>query len=244
MQFFRRSGLIGGHRGAPRLAPENTRASFERAIELGVDFIETDVRFSAEGIPILIHDQTTGRTTDLRPPAVLSELPLEQICALDAGSWFGSQFQGQRVLTLDEALHDFGRLTNFMLEIKPSPGRAKAQARAVVERVVKKALLDRVVFTSFDLKIVRALLELVGVDQVMGVAENEQQLDQALALANQQIAVHDDLVAAAIKRAPEIRLWVWTVNDREKAISLLHMGVAAIITDDALGLRRQGGPFR
>ncbi|MGB9604791.1 MAG: glycerophosphodiester phosphodiesterase [Bryobacteraceae bacterium] len=94
--------LVVAHRGALRYAPENTLAAFRKAIELGADLIEFDVRETRDGHLVVMHDDTVDRTTDGKDR--VSALTLEQIKKLDAGSWFGAQFKGERVPTLDEAL--------------------------------------------------------------------------------------------------------------------------------------------
>lgn len=96
-------GIIAvGHRGTVRFAPENTIAAFKKAIEMGLDLIEFDVRETKDGHLVIMHDETVDRTTD--GSGRVSELTLAEIKRLDAGSWFGAQFKGERVPTLDEAL--------------------------------------------------------------------------------------------------------------------------------------------
>src|SRR5215213_901611 len=99
-QLARRAGrpLIVGHRGAMGYAPENTLASFERAVALGVDAVECDVHLSADGVPVVIHDHTLDRTTDGH--GLVADHTLAQLKALDAGAWRGAEFAGQRLPTL------------------------------------------------------------------------------------------------------------------------------------------------
>ncbi len=102
-EFYRWPGVIAvGHRGTVHLAPENTLAAFRKAIELGLDLIEIDVRETRDGHLVIMHDATVDRTTDGK--GRVSDLTLEEIKRLDAGSWFSPKFAGERVPTLDEAL--------------------------------------------------------------------------------------------------------------------------------------------
>lgn len=99
----RASGLrIGGHRGDPESAPENTFAAFEAAVAAGVDFIETDIQRTADGVLVLFHDDTLERTTTGR--GRVADVTAAELCALDTGSWFAPRFGDQRVPFLDAFL--------------------------------------------------------------------------------------------------------------------------------------------
>jgi glycerophosphoryl diester phosphodiesterase len=108
--------LIFAHRGASAYAPENTFAAFERALELGADGIETDVRLTADGVLVLLHDDTVDRTTDGRGP--IAELRWPEAELLDAGSWFGPEFTDEHIPRLDAFIERYlGRL-RLCLEVK------------------------------------------------------------------------------------------------------------------------------
>jgi glycerophosphoryl diester phosphodiesterase len=91
-----------GHRGAAHYAPENTLPSIAKAVELGFDYIELDVRFTRDGVPVLMHDKTIDRTTN--GSGDIASLTLDEVKQLDAGSWFADEFAGTTVPTLREAL--------------------------------------------------------------------------------------------------------------------------------------------
>jgi glycerophosphoryl diester phosphodiesterase len=95
---------VAGHRGAAGRAPENTCASFRLAWELGADMVELDVRLTADGYPIVLHDATLDRTTS--GTGRVDERSLSEIGALDAGSHFGPAFAGEHVPGLAEVLRD------------------------------------------------------------------------------------------------------------------------------------------
>ena len=86
---------MGGHRGSSAVAPENTYAAFERSVEDGAEYAETDIRRTADGFLVLMHDATLDRTTDGK--GAVADATLAELDQLDAGSWFAPEFAGQRV---------------------------------------------------------------------------------------------------------------------------------------------------
>ena len=109
------------HRGAGKLAPENTLAAFQRGASHGYRMFECDVKLSADGVPFLLHDSTLERTTNGSGTA--GHQPWVELAALDAGSWHSSAFAGERLPSLAQiagACLASGWLLN--IEIKPTPG--------------------------------------------------------------------------------------------------------------------------
>lgn len=86
---------VGGHRGSSAVAPENTYAAFERSVQDGAEYVETDIRRSADGHLVLMHDATLDRTTNGH--GRVSDATLAALGELDAGAWFGADVAGQRV---------------------------------------------------------------------------------------------------------------------------------------------------
>jgi glycerophosphoryl diester phosphodiesterase len=131
---------ILGHRGAPREAPENTLSSLRRALELGLDGVEYDVHACRSGEPVLIHDETLERTTDLS--GRVADLSLPELVQADAGGWFARRFVGEPLPLLEEALEldrcESGtRVVHHMLELKdPSLVAVVAAALARLERPI------------------------------------------------------------------------------------------------------------
>lgn len=102
---IRRGGtdiLVIGHRGAVGYAPENTIPAFQKGYELGADWIETDVRVTADGFFVLMHDQTVDRTTD--GTGNVADLTLNELQQFDAGTWFDSKYKGVCVPELKDLL--------------------------------------------------------------------------------------------------------------------------------------------
>ena len=94
--------LIFAHRGACKVAPENTLPAFEAAVRLGADGVELDVQYSSDGGLVVFHNPTLDATTN--GTGHVTAHTLDELRSLDAGSWFGPEFAGTRIPTLDEAL--------------------------------------------------------------------------------------------------------------------------------------------
>ena len=150
--------LVIGHRGAPAYAPENTMASFEKALELGADLLELDVQLSRDGELVVMHDADVSRTTDGQ--GRIADLSLEEIRQLDAGRWFDACFRGQRVPILGEVLTWAKGRTQLVIEIKrrlrPVPGIEEK----LVEALREHEMLDDVMVTSFNHLSVKLVKEL------------------------------------------------------------------------------------
>ena len=120
-----------GHRGAMRFAPENTLAGFDKAIEMGARVVEIDVRMTADGHFVVMHDARVDRTTDGRGP--VARLTLAEIKALDAGSWFAPEFTGERVPTLREALRHVKGRAGVDIDFKAGPEDSAARIAAILD---------------------------------------------------------------------------------------------------------------
>jgi glycerophosphoryl diester phosphodiesterase len=90
------------HRGGAGCAPENTPAAFKKAIALGADMVECDIHLSKDGHMVVIHDDRLDRTTNGK--GLVREKTLAELKALDAGSWYGGEFAGEKISTLEELL--------------------------------------------------------------------------------------------------------------------------------------------
>jgi glycerophosphoryl diester phosphodiesterase len=134
--------LTIAHRGASGYAPENTRAAFELAIAMGAGAIETDIRLTADGELVLIHDATVTRTTDGRGP--VADHTLAELRSLDAGSRFTPEFAGERIPTLAELIEAFVPRIPVVLEIKDAGATAPT-----IAAIRAAGIGDRVKVTSF-----------------------------------------------------------------------------------------------
>ena len=224
------------HRGGSALGPENTFAAFEKALAAGADGFEFDVHLTRDGHPVIIHDETLERTTNGSGP--VGEAALKELQQLDAGSWFGSEFTGEKIPALAELFEHYQEKNLlFNVELKtdltPYPGLPEA----VLQLVSRFNLEERVIISSFNpetLKASRIINPKVRTG-LLYVLEPENPWDQARELGC--YSVHplffhlQDPETLARFRREAIPLYPWTVNDPEMMEAFLDAGLEAIITD-------------
>lgn len=245
--------LLIGHRGAAGLAPENTLASFREAVERwAVDMIELDVRASADGRCVVIHDATVDRTTNGTGP--VAGMTLEELQSLDAGYRFtdvdgGHPFRGRglRVPTFDEVLTAFPDLP-FVAEIKAGPAQAPLletiRAHRAADRVVVAGMehADRSLFRDYPgavsatvreiwrfytlhrLRLSRLWPKRADVFQVPELHPwNGSEADGARRIVTPRFVRDADRKGVPVH--------VWTVNEAGAMTRLLEWGVDGLITD-------------
>ena len=132
-----------GHRGASGTRPEHTFAAYDRALELGADYIEQDLQVTCDGVLVVLHDTTLNRT--VRGPAenctgAVDTKTLAQIKTCSAGAWFGAEWEGEKIPTLEEVFQRYGKTVNYYIETKSPDPEDKMEERLL-------ALLD-----SYDLR--------------------------------------------------------------------------------------------
>ncbi len=225
-----------GHRGAPRMAPENTLASFTAAIEAGVDWVECDIHRCASGELVVIHDDTVDRTTD--GTGAVAKLPLRSLKRLDCG-------QNARIPTLDELIALCHTRVGLNIELK-SADAAAPLARSIDTLLQEDRWGQHLIVSSFHwdaLETLRAHLRRwrrssmrvgllwVGDDEGLSTAVERYHPFSIHAPAD---AVDAQFVARAHRCG--VAFLVWTVNERSDARRLGSLGVDGIFTDDAAAL--------
>jgi glycerophosphoryl diester phosphodiesterase len=136
------------HRGASGYAPENTLAAFRPALAQGADLLETDLRFTRDGHLVCIHDADVDRTTDGCGP--VGKMSLAELRKLDAGSWFGPDFAGERVPTLQELLEVTPEDVGLGLELKDPLFERPECAQRLVDALPPARFEGRVAILSFE----------------------------------------------------------------------------------------------
>ncbi len=228
--------IVVAHRGNSAIAPENTMAAVEAAIRSGAGSIELDVQLTRDRVPVVIHDAVLERTTDGSGPVAATRA--RELTALDAGSWFGPAFAGERVPRLDDVLDAVARTrdVHLLLELKGVWGAE--DVLLVAEAVEGWALADRVVAQSFAVATVAALATaapwlrrgLLITDADDGVLDLCRELGAGACNPHGQVLLaRPELVAAA--HAAGITVTPWTLNDPEQWAAADELGVDGVITD-------------
>jgi glycerophosphoryl diester phosphodiesterase len=222
------------HRGASALAPENTLAAFQAAVDQGCSWIETDLRLTADDVPVLLHDASVDRTTGGRGD--VGRMPLAQVKRLDAGGWFGRGFRGERIPTLAEALEWSRGRCGLNLEIKEER-RPADLIEQVAQAVRDERELDRVLFSSFRAADLRRLRAALLQARIAWLVSRTSRGLTALVKSESIAALHpkDALVSRRIVRRCHrfgLRVHVWVVNRRARLAELEAMEVDGVMTDD------------
>ena len=225
------------HRGAGKLAPENTLAAFRLGASFGYRAFECDVKLSADGVPFLLHDTKLARTTDGRGRA--GRLAWAELSRLDAGSWHGRQYAGEPMPTL-AAVAAYLRANGFVLdlEIKPTPGQEVETGR-VVARAAAALWAGAAVpplLSSFRPESLHAAMRAAPqlprallLDTLWdGCLEIAARLDLVAIITNHRIMDH---ALAEHARVQGWRTACYTVNEPRDAERLRALGVQTLITD-------------
>jgi glycerophosphoryl diester phosphodiesterase len=225
------------HRGAGKLAPENTLAAFRLGAQHGYRMFECDAKLSADGVPFLLHDATLERTTDGHGTA--GDLRWDALSRLDAGAWHSRAHAGEPVPTL-AALARYclanGHLLN--IEIKPTPGLEQRTGEVVAAEAARLWAGESVppLLTSFRPESLHGALQAAPqlprgllVDTLWdGWFGWAQTLGCVAVVANH--ALWDAALVAQVHGAG-MRCLSYTVNDEWAAQRLLQLGTDGIITD-------------
>ncbi len=225
------------HRGAGKLAPENTLAAFRLGAAHGYRMFECDAKLSRDGVPFLLHDSTLERTTDGAGTA--GDFDFSDLAQRDAGSWHSRAYAGEPLPTLAAAAR-YCLANHFFLniEIKPTPGQELETGRVVAAQAAQ-------LWAGADTP---PLLSSFQVASLAGARESAPQLPRALLLDSLwdgciEQAQHLGCIALVCKytlwdaalvaraHALGMRALSYTVNDADAAQALMALGTDGVITD-------------
>lgn len=233
---------IIGHRGCAGYAPENTLEAIHTAADMGVEWVELDVKLTKDEVPIIFHDDTLDRTTNGAGPVALKTY--DELKQLECGSWYGDSFAGIKIPTLEEAIEVLvDRELGLNLEIKPCPSREKETAEVALD------LLstiwddhDRLLISSFQHVSLEAAMD-IAQDWHRGLILPEEWPENWAELADYLQVDTVNVNAGKVTREQvesvmdmEKLVLAYTVNEPDQARVLQSWGVDGFFSDvpDAL----------
>jgi glycerophosphoryl diester phosphodiesterase len=226
------------HRGANAIAPENTLVAFLAAKELGAKWIEFDVMLAACGEAVVIHDETLDRTTN--GTGNVCDHPYSYLKTLDAGSWFGLEFAGERIPTFKDVI---AFLKQHQMAANVEIKAVEGQEEAVVKKVladIKECWTDEMtlpLISSFSMPILQHVRKLapkamIGVlihEWFAGWEDTCKTLECTSVNLNQEIITPEKI---QMIQAMHKLILSYTVNTTERAQDLFLAGVNAVFTDE------------
>ena len=236
------TGFVASHRGESEGAPENTIPAFELAIASGAEFVETDVQLTSDGVPVLMHDFTLDRTTDGQG-AVWAH-SWKELSELDAGSWYGEDFVGTGIPTLDDLL-DLVRPSNKRVIIELKGSWTQVQAATVVDEVYEHGVEARVMIAGFDITSLSAaervgseIQRVIIIHDVVGDPAVLAATCGAVAIVTSKEFLLDDPEAVERIHEAGLGVMIYTLNSAKTWSEAIALGVDGIITDKPVELDR------
>jgi glycerophosphoryl diester phosphodiesterase len=221
------------HRGASGHAPENTFAAFQRAVELGATFIETDLHVTRDGRFVAIHDSTVGRTTN--GSGDVHDFTLDELREIDAGMWFDREFMGQRIPTLEEIL-EFSRKHDVVFYLELKYPAVWGMDHALAAALQKAQSAPRTIVISFD-RATLAPLRRLDPSIMIGLLVEEAKADciqAAVELGARQLcpkasSITPEFVEDAHRS--DLQVVTWTANTTAEMRAMIKARVDGIMTD-------------
>lgn len=228
---------IIGHRGACGYAPENTIESIHTAADMGVEWVELDVKLTKDQVPVIFHDDELDRVTNGSGP--VAQITYDDLSQLECGSWFSDSFAGSKIPTLEEALDAIlERDLGLNLEIKPCPGREKETAEVALDLLSQVwDAHDRILLSSFQhvsLETVRDMAYGWSLGMLLPEEwpENWEELAKYLEPSTFNVdgntCTRDQLELLMDMEKP---ILAYTINDPQRARLLQSWGVDGFFTD-------------
>ena len=225
------------HRGAGKLAPENTLAALRLGAQHGYRMFECDVKLSLDEVPFLLHDATLERTSS--GAGIAGDLAWRDLAQLDAGAWHSAAYAGEPIPAFENIVHYCLRnQLDLNVEIKPTPGMEARTGEVVATCLARwwPALATPPLLTSFEVPALEGALRaqpqlprgLLLDDLRDGWLDTAKRL-QCVAIVVKHKLWNETSVAQA--KQAGFRLLSYTVNDQESVDRLLRLGTDGIITD-------------
>jgi len=242
--------LIIAHRGASELAPENTIAAFQKAINDGADGIEFDVRLAKNGEVVVFHDSTLNRVGRMKGRVI--DFTAEELQKIDVGSWFNARFPrkaephfaDEKVASLKQTLEflkDFRGL--IYIEIKCKDSEVKQISETVFELIKDSHLLPQIIVKSFQLEIIPTIKNLskeittaaLFAPKIMTILRKEKRLvNIAHDLGADMLSIHFSLATKKLMKKAEkknLPVTIWTANHERWVKRAVNLNLFAVITN-------------
>ncbi|WP_248925111.1 glycerophosphodiester phosphodiesterase [Paenibacillus hamazuiensis] len=225
--------LITAHRGSSGTAPENTLASFRKAVDDGAGYSELDVQETADGAIMVMHDDSVRRTTGI--PKYMWEIRSDELKEASAGAWYGAQFQSEKVPTLQEVIAEVRGKTKLNIELKNN-GHERQLAEKTVKIIEDAGFMKDCTVTSFDPRLIhrvraldRAIKTGLIVDKKPAEWDKLLQSDDYDVISSAYPLIDPAFMRMAAQHRKEV--YAWTVNDKVLMAKMLDLGVNSIITN-------------
>lgn len=224
------------HRGAAGYCPENTMASFRRAIDMKADLLELDVHLSKDGELIVIHDHSIDRTTN--GMGKVSDYTLEELRRWDAGSWFDIQFEGEKIPSLREVLELSKGKAGLLIEIKNPLLNPEIELKLADELKANGVELTEVIVQSFDSEVIERFHKILP-EVALGILVSKEESctrDRIMEYAAYCTYMNASIGLVSLEmvdmiHSQHMKIFPWTVRAMEQVRPLIEMGVDGIITD-------------
>lgn len=230
------------HRGASYLAPENTIASAKLAWELGADAVEIDVHLSKDNRVMVIHDSDTKRTCSGKKNLDIAKSPSMLLRDLDAGSWKGEEFKGEKIPFLSEIIKTVPEGKTLVVEIKCG----KEVLQPIAYTLEKSGKANQIVFISFDWDVIVAAKKQFPENKCYWLSSTKTGLAKKIKEAaaegldgvNLRHTIIDEEVIQLV-RENNLDVLTWTVDDPNEAKRLTDLGVSGITTNRPKWLKEE-----
>ncbi|MDD2431073.1 MAG: glycerophosphodiester phosphodiesterase family protein [Firmicutes bacterium] len=222
---------VVAHRGNSSVAPENTLAAIQSAIDVGADMVEIDVYATKDGEIVLLHDGTLDRTTNGR--GSVQNFTLAQLKELDAGSWKNARYAGEKIPTLQEALLLAKDQIRVVIELKTVGQELKV--RDIVEELGMKGQVAVISFHTAAIRTFRQIASDIPAAILIGSANSYADIERIAKSANTNIL---DLAHSLVDKESAVyfiergySIWAWTVNNEAIMERMAECGVTVLTTD-------------
>ncbi|MRX42707.1 glycerophosphodiester phosphodiesterase [Agromyces kandeliae] len=229
------AAAIIGHRGDRSQAPENTMPALELAMD-ELAYVETDVRLTRDGVPVLFHDTDLERIAGR--DARVEDLDLERLARIDAGAWYSPEWAGEPIPTLDAFLVALAEREGARALVELKADWTPEEVRIVLDLVERHGLRGRVVLQSFSIETLQSIQRVAPTTpRIMLIRELPA---DPVPLAEQLGVIGFGTTAASVTAAPEaidaaheagIAVLCYTLNSQDRWEEVSALGVDGIITD-------------